>query len=314
MEITGRNPSKMPQALFEAGASFVSSDRRIASELNEVLGGGANLVVDAACYTEADARLVLPLLKGVDSAVMLSSKAVYVDELGNHVNSVVPPVFSEPIMESNATMQPGNLDYQSREGYGSNKVAAEHALLDSGLPITVVRASKVHGAGAGNPREWMFLKRVLDRRSAVFLKDLGLGGDHTTAAVNTAALVETVARLPGCRILNSADPDAPTGREIAAIVAGYMNHSWEEILLRPQEYPDLGAHPWNFTPPIVLDTTASLDLGYRPVGTYGETIGAQIDWLLESSSNRPDVGDKYFGFFTDYGPEDAYLGARVWKP
>lgn len=310
VEITGRNPAKMPSMLSEAGATFVTSDRRIENELNQVIGGGANLVVDAACYTEADARLILPSLKNVDSTVMLSSKAVYIDADGNHVNSDIPPVFGVPILESNPTMKPGNYDYQSREGYGSNKVAAEHALLDSGQPITVIRASKVHGAGANNPREWMFVKRVLDSRPAVFLEDLGRGGDHTTAAANTAALVETVAGLPGRRILNSADPDAPHGRQIASTIAQYMNHMWEEILIEPQEHPGLGAHPWNFTPRIVLDTSASLELGYRPVGSYAQTIGAEIDWLLRSFSNRHLAGDRYFDFFTNYGPEDAYLAAR----
>ena len=50
------------------------------------------------------------------------------------------------------------MDHESREGYGANKVAAEHVLLDSGRPVTVLRPSKVHGAGAARPREWIFVK------------------------------------------------------------------------------------------------------------------------------------------------------------
>ena len=64
-------------------------------------------------------------------------------------------------------MGPGGGDHDSREGYGANKIAAENALLDSGHPVTVIRA-KVHREGAGRPREWMFVKRVLDQRPAVF--------------------------------------------------------------------------------------------------------------------------------------------------
>ena len=60
----------------------------------------------------------------------------------------------------------------------------------------MIRASKVHGEGAARPREWMFVKRVLDARSAVFLAHAGEGTDHNTAAVNTAALIERVADLP----------------------------------------------------------------------------------------------------------------------
>ncbi|ANZ39177.1 hypothetical protein BBK82_26985 [Lentzea guizhouensis] len=37
---------------------------------------------------------------------------------------------------------PGSMDFDSPKGYGANKVAAEHTLLDSGLPVTVLRPSK----------------------------------------------------------------------------------------------------------------------------------------------------------------------------
>ena len=196
-----------------------------------MIGDGADLLVDAVCFTEGDARLLIPHLTDVTSTVMLSSKAVYVDAAGNHVNSDVAPRFDAPITEGHPTMNPGGGDYDSREGYGANKVAAENALLDSGHPVTVIRASKVHGEGAGRPREWMFVKRVLDKRPAVFLAHAGQGGDHTTAAVNTAALVECISSRPGVRILNSADPDAPNARQIAQTIARHLGHPWDEVLL-----------------------------------------------------------------------------------
>ncbi|MGO4275946.1 NAD-dependent epimerase/dehydratase family protein, partial [Paenibacillus sp. TAF58] len=211
VDATGRHPSRFPPELEQAGVRFRRSDRRDATDLADVIGGGADLLVDALCYTGADARMLLPHVGGIRSTVMLSSKAVYVDAQGNHVNSATPPRFEVPVAEDGPTMNPSDVDYRSREGYGANKVAAELALLESGWPVTVIRASKVHGAGAANPREWMFVKRVLDGRPAVLLAHQGRGGDHTTAAVNTAALVETAAGHPGSRILNSADPDAPNG-------------------------------------------------------------------------------------------------------
>ncbi|MFI5085214.1 MAG: NAD-dependent epimerase/dehydratase family protein [Actinomycetales bacterium] len=294
-------------ALRRSGGRFLASERRDGNDLADVLRGGADLLVDAACYTAADATALLPHLAAVGSTVMLSSKAVYVDAAGNHVNSDVRPRFEAPVKETDPTMKPGNGNYASRAGYGANKVAAEHVLLDSGAPVSVIRPSKVHGAGAGNPREWIFVKRVLDRRPAVFLAHGGLGGDHTTAAVNTAALIEMVAALPGRRIVNSADPDAPNGREIARAVADYLGHDWDEILLGDDADPDLGAHPWDFTPPLVLDTTASRALGYEPAGTFAETIPAEIDWLLASPAHRPAADDPFFGRLTDYRAEDAYL-------
>ncbi|MFC5930406.1 NAD-dependent epimerase/dehydratase family protein [Cryobacterium melibiosiphilum] len=134
LDITGRQESHLPRDLRESGARFHTLDRHNSAGLAALLGDGADLLVDALCFTEADARTLLPLLPGVTSAVMLSSKAVYVDEHGNHVNSDVAPRFTAPIREDQPTMSAGHGDQDSREGYGANKVAAETLLLDSGCP------------------------------------------------------------------------------------------------------------------------------------------------------------------------------------
>lgn len=334
VDITGRDPRKLPASFTAAGARFITSDRTDPADLARAIGSGANLLIDAACYTAEHARLLLPQLGSVDSTVMLSSKAVYVDDAGNHVNSPTAPIFRTPIAESAPTLKPGHGDYRSALGYGTNKVAAEHLLLDAGANVSIIRPSKVHGPYARNPREWVFIKRILDHRPAVFLAQRGRGGDHTTASANTAALIETVAAHPGTRILNSADPDAPNALEITRLIARHLGHSWHEIFVNDdfiddtfltpaqlntshptstpqnsaiQDIAELGDHPWNYTPPIVLDTTASLALGYRPVGSYAETIGAQIDWLLSSPSHQPSAIDPYYAHFTNYRREDHYL-------
>lgn len=311
VDVGGRDPSHMPQDLSVAGARFHAADRHDAAALAGLLRGGADLLVDMVCFTAADARQLLPLLRDVAAAVMLSSKAVYVDEQGRHSNSDVEPRFPNPIPETNPTMAPGEMDFNSREGYGANKVAAEHVLLDSGFPVTVIRASKVHGEGAARPREWMFVKRVLDRRPAVFLAHRGAGRDHTTAAANTAALIERVAAVPGRRILNSADPDAPSGLQIARTIAAHLGHAWQEILLDGDAEPGLGRHPWDARPPIVLDTSASLALGYVPAGSYAHTVTAELDWLVESAraGHTPWTADPFSAPWLDYTAEDRYLAS-----
>lgn len=311
VDVTGRDGRRMPADLADAGVRFFASDRRDSVALATVIGSGADLVVDGVCFTADDAATLIPHLADVTATVMLSSKAVYVDAAGNHVNSDVAPRFEAPVTENHPTMVPGGGDYDSREGYGANKVAAEHALLDSGHPVTVIRASKVHGEGAGRPREWMFVKRVLDKRPAVFLAHAGQGGDHTTAAVNTAALVECISSRPGVRILNSADPDAPNARQIAQTIARHLGHQWDEVLLDETAPEGLGDHPWDFRPPLVLSTSASLELGYETVGTYAATIPRQIDWLVNTalSGADPVAHDPFFSHFLDYRLEDRYLNS-----
>lgn len=317
VDVTGRDPARMPAALTTAGATFIGADHADDSQLRVTLGPGADLLVDCACYTATDAARLLALARDAAGTVMISSKAVYVDEAGHHVNSEVPAQFAGPITEAQPTMAPAADDnYQSREGYGACKVAAERVLLDGGLPVTVLRPSKVHGAGAPVPREWMFVRRVLDRRPAVFLAHRGAGVDHTSAAANIAALIEAVASAPGRRILNAADPDAPSSLQIARAIAAHLGHFWEEVLLDADADPALGRNPWDAPHPIVLDMTAAAQLGYQAAGDYAATVGEEIDWLVEAARGGADAGripaadDAYFAALLDYAAEDAYLASH----
>jgi nucleoside-diphosphate-sugar epimerase len=314
VDLVGRHSSHVPSDLTAKGARFLAIDRQISSAVGRVMRSGADLLVDALCYTSADAQQLLPFLGDVNSVVMLSSKAVYADAEGRHVNSERPPDFPSPIREDQPTVKPcSTSDYNSREGYAACKVAAEITLLDSGAPVTVIRASKVHGDGAPVPGEWIFVKRIIDKRTAVFLAHRGLGGNHTTAAVNTAALIERVAAVPGARILNSADPDAPNGLEIVRAIAAALDYEWQEILLDDDDPSGLGRHPWDAQPPIILDTRASLQLGYVPVGTYAETVSEAIGCLVSAyrTGTAPATFDTLFSTYVHYSAEDAYLASRA---
>jgi len=313
--VTGRDPRRMPADLAAAGVRLVLVDRDDAAGLAAAVGDGCDLLVDCACYTAAQARLLLPFVGNVRSTVMLSSKAVYVDADGNHVNSASAPRFTAPVTEEQPTMRPGDMPYDSPQGYGANKVAAEQVLLDSGLPVTVLRASKVHGKGAAPPREWYFVKRALDRRPTILLAGRGRGVDHPSAAVNIAALAEVVADRPGPRILNAADPDAPDGLAISRVIAALTGHAWREVLLDDDAPPRLGRHPWHRDPPIVLDTGAAMALGYRPVGDYAATVTDEIGWLLDQVARYPTwtppgVGPETTATWFDYDAEDSWLRDR----
>lgn len=314
VEIVGRDAAHLPSDLAESGARFLAADRSDARALTAALGGGVDLLVDCVCYTGADARSLLPLAADAASTVMISSKAVYVDAAGRHANSDEPPRYDGPIRETQPTLPPGDMDFNSREGYGPNKVAAEQVLLDSGLPVTVLRPSKIHGQGARPPREWVFVKRVLDGRKAVLLARRGRGIDHPSAAANIAALIDVVAAKPGRRILNSADPDAPSGLEISRIIARHLNHEWQEVLLDDSADPLLGWHPWDSRHPVVLDTSAALELGYTPVGDYAATVPGVIDWLTAAAGSTrpaalpPGFDSPSFADAFDYAREDTHLG------
>jgi len=306
VDLTGRDPSHVPSDL--AGARFVGSDRRDPGQLADAFGLGADLLVDCACFTAEDAATLLPFAREASSTVLISSKAVYVDADGNHSNSEQKPNFGGPVSETQPTVAPGGGDYMTREGYGANKVAAEQVLLGSGAPVTVLRPSKIHGPGSRQPREWVFVKRVLDRRPAIFLANRGDGVDHTSAAANIAALIEVAAESPGARVLNSADPDAPSALEISRAIASHLGHLWEKVLLDDAPPDGLGRTPWDAPHPIVLDTSAAVEFGYEPAGDYAATVSDEIDWLVSGAEPRPATDDEYFARFLDYTAEDRRLG------
>ena len=316
VDLTGRDPAHLPADIAAAGGTFIAADRGDSDQLRTALGEGADLLVDCICYTAADATRLLPLVSVAGSTVMISSKAVYVDDAGNHSNSAIAPHFYGPVPETQTTMAAGDGDFTTREGYGANKVAAEQVLLESGFPVTVLRPSKIHGAGVRLPREWVFVKRALDRRPAVFLTRRGAGVDHPTATANLAALIEVVAAKPGRRILNSVDPDAPNALEISRTIARQLDHVREEVLLDDGDDPSLGRHPWDVPYPIVLDMAAAIELGYTPAGAYATTVAGEVEWLVaagrggERADALPGPGDPFFGPMLDYEAEDRYLAAR----
>ena len=306
--LAGRDPARMPARLAEAGARFAAADRLTLGSrgLPADLAAETDLLVDCLCFGAAGARTLIPLARRSACTVMISAKAVYADEAGRHANSPEPPDFGGPITETQDTVAPGE------QSYASGKVAAERVLLDSGLPVTVLRPGLIHGDGARQAREWIFVRRALDRRPKVLLPHRGAGVNQTTAAANLAALIELVAARAGRRILNAADPDAPSALAISQAVADYLGHEREEVLL---DGPACGSGrlPWDVPHPVVLDTSAARALGYQPVGGYAEAVPAEIDWLVRAAAGGQDANliqhlDVEFRPLLDYAAEDRYLG------
>jgi len=281
VDVTGRDPSSMPAELRESGVRFHAVDRANTAAIGRLVGGGADLLVDTLAYRGGDVYSLLPIMASVSGTVVVSGRAVYVDAAGNHLNSDEPPRFPVPISEDNPTLAPAgdDVDPFTREGYGPGKVAVEHAALDSGLPVTVVRPSKVHGRWARNARTRMFVEAMAAHAPSIELADRGASIDHLTAAANTAALIEVVAGRPGARILNSADPDTPTAAEIVRAIGDRIGWDGRIDLVDAPEDPERGHHPWRSAHPIVLDTTAATKLGYTPAGTGLELLHEEIDWV-----------------------------------
>ncbi|WP_414171481.1 NAD-dependent epimerase/dehydratase family protein [Clavibacter tessellarius] len=163
VDVTGRDPLGMPAELTALGVRFHAVDRADARGIERLVGDGVDLLVDLVAFTAADVQALLPSMRASGSVVVASSRAVLVDAAGRHVNGDEPPRFPVPIPESTPTLAPAapGADPFSREGYAPSKVAVERAALASGLPVTVIRPSKVHGRWARNARTRGIVERML---------------------------------------------------------------------------------------------------------------------------------------------------------
>lgn len=273
---TGRSADRFPAVLRDLGVEFLRSDRDDPAQVRTALGAGADVVVDVVAYTADHARSVVACSSGIGSVVVVSSKAVYVDDRGRHSNSDDPPDFGGPVAEGDPVLPPdpsGN--YASREGYGPNKVAVEEVYRSADVPVSVLRPSRVHGPGSADPREAWVLDRVLAGQRVFRLPHVADAGNHPTAAVNLARLAVLCAEHPAHRVLNSADPGTPTAGEVVRAVAAAAGVD-VDVVDDPAGEPS----PWSSWPPFFLDTSAAEALGYRPVGTHAETVVASVRDLL----------------------------------
>ncbi len=288
------------------GVETLPVNREEDGALGRALGDGVDALIDSVAYDEGHARQLLEVQGDVGAFVVISSGSVYRDAEGRTLDEAGEtgfPRFPTPIGEGQPTTAPGPQTYSTR------KVALEQALLQGATrPVTILRPGAIYGPGSTHPREWFFVKRMLDGRRVVPLAWSGASRFHTSATANIAELVRVVLDRPGTRVLNAVDPDALTAIEIGTAIAASYAYEWR---LHPVDGPPIGGvggHPWAIPRPIVMDMTRAAALGYRPVARYEEAVGdacRSIEMLAAAGAAFPDYILKLF----NYAAEDAFLQA-----
>ncbi|MET9801961.1 NAD-dependent epimerase/dehydratase family protein [Streptomyces sp. NPDC006368] len=292
----------------------VALDRDDGGALAAALGDGCDVLVDMVAYGAGHARQLLGSADRIGSAVVVSSGAIYRDERGRGFDTQAEPDgfprYPVPIPESQATVEPGEATY------GTRKVALERELLAAGdrLPVTLLRAGAVHGPYCRAPRELFFVKRALDGRPVRILAYNGRSRFHPVHVDNLAELIRLAAVKPGSRVLNAADPQAPTVAEIGAAVDAALGVSSETVLIDGAAPVGIvGVTPWTAAYPVVYDMAAAeRELGYRPVTAYAESLPATVEWLAGRLAGRewrdafPALAKQRIDWF-DYAAEDAWL-------
>jgi nucleoside-diphosphate-sugar epimerase len=277
-------------------------DRDEPGALARAVGGGVDALIDVVAYDDVHARQLLQLEVG--ALVVISSASVYRDVAGRTLDEARQtgfPDFPVPIAEDQPTVTPGPATYSTR------KAALEQALLqNASRPTTILRPSAVYGPGSRHPREWFFVRRILDGRRAVPLAYSGESRFHPAAAANIAELIGAVLRAPATQVLNIADPEAPTVAEIGRVIAGVYDHDLEIVPFAGPPQGKVGLSPWCAAGPLVLSTARAEALGYRPAQTYQTAVGAacrSAEAMAAAGIAFPDYMTAMFA----YAAEDAWL-------
>ncbi len=293
----------------------IAVDRDEEGALEQALGDGCDLLVDVVAFGAPHARQLTALSGRVGSAVVVSTGALYTDARGRGFDTQGEPdgapVYPVPIPESQPTVPPGDGTYASR------KAELERTLLDAGadLPVTLLRAGAIHGPYSRSPRELYFVKRLLDGRRRRVLAFGGTSVFHPAHVANLAELVRLAALRPGSRVLNAADPDAPSVAEIGAAIDEVLGTDTETVLMPGPPGPDgVGDTPWSIEHPVVYDMSAAeRELGYRAVTGYAGSLPATVSGLVGELEGRdwreafPDLHRAYGPGLFDYAAEDAWL-------
>ena len=308
--LSHRGSRPLSPDLVRQGAKVVILDRNNANDLSMALGSGADVLIDTTAYNQEHGSQLIALQASVGSFIVISSASVYRDTLGRTLDEAMQngfPEFPDPILETNPTVDPGPTTYSTR------KIALEHRLLDSAsIPVTVLRPCAIHGLHSRHPREWWFVKRILDRRPAIPLAYRGTSRFHTSAVANIAALAHVAAEMPGRRVLNIVDPDPPTVADIAALITRHLGYTGRIVEVDDPSYPPLvGRTPWSVPRPFVIDGSAALSLGYSPATTFADAIGMTCDWLAGAGNENWRERYPVFAFYPqepfDYAAEDAFF-------
>ncbi|WP_457583547.1 NAD-dependent epimerase/dehydratase family protein [Ensifer canadensis] len=312
--LASRGGRDIPADLVRLGAKTIVLDRGKPGELARSLGSGADAVVDTVAYDQTHADQLLDVEQDVGQFVVISSCSVYRDGFGRTLDEAREngfPELPDGMSETQPTVEPGPQNYSTR------KVAFERRLLDHAQrPVAVLRPCAIHGTHSNHPREWWFVKRMLDNRKIIPLCFNGASRFHTTAVANIAEVAAVALNRPQSRILNVADPEAPTVLEIGALIGEAMGWSGELVPLDigdPRFGSPVGWTPWSVPAPFTVNTDSARQIGYKPATDYAKAVPPLCEWLRgqprEGWRERFPVLAAYTMPLFDYDAEDAFFNA-----
>ncbi len=274
----------------------------------------ADLVLDTIAFDEADVGRYDPA--GVGRLITISSASVYCDSEGRTLDEAAVSGFPEyhgPITEDYPTTSPGPATYSTRKVRMENK-----AIELFGDRATILRPCAIFGIPSRHPREWWFVKRLLDGRQRIPLAFGGQSQFQTTSASDIAEFCENAATLQWGGIYNIATENAPSVLEIGKAISEALNKDVEFELLSGTPVGTVGRTPWSIPGQMIVSSRKSLDAGDGLGKVFGVSsrydsryISGCVKWLADFSppdwrTAFPTLASYPYDQF-DYAAEDRFF-------
>lgn len=268
--IVGRKPQPAPDRIKHIACAAHDTDK-----LARVIGTTTDLVLSCVAFDAIDAKCLTDAGRQAGRLIAISSASVYCDSEGRTLDEAAKcgfPEFQMPLTEQSPTVRPGP------ETYSTRKVAMEHALLaNASCPATLLRPCAIHGPNSKHAREWWFVRRLLEGRTAIPLAYRGGSRFQTTSvnAIAEAVMQACEGKLP--EIVNVSDADSPSVASIGQTIMRELGVKADLVGL-PAElaYPPIhGATPWSVPHPMVCSSIATSR------ATYAQSIAPSISWLVD---------------------------------
>jgi nucleoside-diphosphate-sugar epimerase len=191
-------------------------------------------------------------------------------------------------------------------------VSTEAAVLAAHPRGVVFRYPYVYGPYQLLPREWCVIRRVLDRRSYIFVPDGGLSLLTHGYAENLAHAVMLAVDKPDVaagQIYNCGDEYQLTIYQLVEVIAHAMNHKWEIIGLPDAFGTSARALVLaGTTDHCVVDLSKlKTELGYHDPVPVEEAIARTVAWYVEHQPEHGGDLEQRLRDQFDYAAEDRVL-------
>ncbi len=268
----------------------------------------ADVIVDTIAFDAEDVDRYDP--GRVGRLILVSSASVYCDAQGRTLDEAREtgfPEFDGPIPEEQQTVPPGP------ETYSTRKIRMEQRALELfGERATILRPCAIYGPYSRHPREWWFVKRLLDGRTKVPLVHPALSRFQPTDADDIGRFAMKAAERELEGIFNVSTNDSPDVQQIGRTCASVLGRQAEFVEVDGSGL--VGRTPWSIPRPFMVGNAKAKQASGLEFGRYRSSAHKAVGWLAQTAPADwreafPQLADYPWDLF-DYAAEDRVLAGR----